>query len=117
MKYIGIFFLLLLFTACKQKEVAEIPAPKMEKILQDIHIAEVYSSMVTDTNHRVAEKNKDSLAMYYNDILKHHNITADQFRDGIEWYKNHPAELDTVYGRMIKNMQPVEAALSGNKLN
>jgi hypothetical protein len=109
MKYIAIALTILLFSACKQKETAEISAPQMEKILQDIHLAEVYSSMLSDTSHRVAEKNMDSLVVYYNDILKHHKVTTEQFKSSLEWYKNNPAELDTLYGRMISSLSEVDA--------
>lgn len=110
MRYIKITLLLFVFSACKEKETADIPVDQMQMILQDIHIAEVYSSMVADTAHRVAEKQMDSLKLYYNDILKHHNVTADQFRNSVAWYKDNPTELDTIYGRMINNLTAMDAA-------
>ena len=100
---------MLFFMACKQEKPADIPPPKMELILTDLHLAETYSSMVSDSLHRVNEKNIDSLAVYYNDILKHHNVSKEEFKSSLEWYRNNPSELDTVYGHMIQDMIIVDA--------
>lgn len=57
--------------------------------------------MVKDSLHRGGTKNFDSLTLYYQEILAHHNITQEEFLESLSWYKNHPDELDTIYNCMI----------------
>jgi hypothetical protein len=86
-----------------------IPADNMQKILADLHIAEVYSTMVNDSLHQIRDKNKDSLAVYYKSVLTHYNITKEQLVQSIKWYKMHPAELDSVYAGMITDFSKLES--------
>ncbi|XZF16517.1 DUF4296 domain-containing protein [Chitinophagaceae bacterium MMS25-I14] len=102
--------LVLLLAACKTEE-SHIPAGKMKQVLLDIHIAESWSSMcVTDSlkQHPSREKNMDSLAVYYNSILKHYNITSDEFQSSMQWYQHHPDELDSVYANIIPELSKLE---------
>ena len=77
----------------------------MEKVLLDVNVAESYSAMVKDSLHRVGSKNTDSLTAYYKDIFAHHKITAEQFSTSLNWYKAHPAQLDSIYNNMIPVVQ------------
>ncbi len=86
-----------------------IPADSMQIILSDLHIAEVYSTMVNDSLHQVRDKNKDSLAVYYKSILEHHKVTPEQLTESIKWYKMNPEELDSVYADMITHFSKLES--------
>lgn len=113
-------FLLLLVavTSCnsqdskRQKEEPPIPISKMEDIVIDLHLAEVYSSITRDSNHMVTIKNIDSLALYHRDVIAHHNLSLDQLNDITEWFKYHPEQLDTVYNRIIPRITEMEARLA-----
>jgi hypothetical protein len=102
---------LLLMVSCQEKDKAPVAPDKMQKIITDLHFAEVYSSMVDDTLHIARNKNKDSLAVYYRDILAHHKITEQEFMTGLEWYKIHPDELDSIYSRILPQMNALEATI------
>lgn len=110
--------LLVMLASCnsldrkRQKEEPPIPISKMEDIVMDLHLAEVYSSITRDSNHMVTIKNIDSLALYHRDVIAHHNLTLDQFNDITEWFKYHPVELDTVYSRIVPRMVEMEARLT-----
>jgi ParB-like chromosome segregation protein Spo0J len=110
---------LLLLAACKEASnvVADsegrIPAKKLEQILHDIQLADVYSlSVREDTLHQFGQKNPDSLARYYQEIFQHHGVTYDQFDKTIAWYKEHPANFDTVYQNVLNKFSEEEAKLS-----
>jgi len=86
-----------------------IPADNMQSILSDLHIAEVYSTMVNDSLHQVRDKNKDSLAVYYKSILEHHKVTPEQLTTSIKWYKMNPEKLDSMYANMITHFSKLES--------
>jgi hypothetical protein len=109
MKYLLLLHAVLLITACKQNNTAltsgHLPPKKMEQILYDMQLADVYSSsVVVDSVHRFGNRNMDSLAIYYNEILKHHGTTYEAFNESIAWYKENPVELDSVYTRVLNKI-------------
>ncbi|OSZ81803.1 hypothetical protein CAP35_00610 [Chitinophagaceae bacterium IBVUCB1] len=111
-KSFAAIFLTVCFTSCKlfsKSNDGVIQPDNMKLILSDLHIAEVYSSMVNDSLYQVRDKNKDSLAVYYKTVLTHHNITKEQLVQSIKWYKMHPAELDSVYADMITDFSKLES--------
>lgn len=104
MKILPLVGLSILLFSCKETVVTPadlIPRDKMEKVLLDVNIAEVYSGTVKDTLRRPGTKNPDSLARYYKEIFKHYKITPEQFSNSLTWYKSHPEDLDSVYSNMI----------------
>ena len=95
---------LCLVLSCKSKEgySGDHLQPKvMQKVLLDINLAEAYSTFEKDTLHKAAAKNMDSLSFHYKDIFAHYNITQAQFIQSLDWYKNHPGNLDTLYNNLI----------------
>lgn len=107
-RFVTLFAVLILFAACDQKEQPPVNADKMQKILTDLHVAEAYSAMVSDTLHIARNKNYDSLAVYYKDILSHHKVTEDEFIKGIDWYKRRPDLLDSVYVNVLNNLTEID---------
>ena len=98
---LGVFLL----TACEADEdKAPVAKDKMQLILTDINYAEVYSTMVNDSLQQVMNKNRDSLAMFYKDILTHHGLTMDELIESFTWYQKHPQELEKVYQDMIPDI-------------
>ncbi|MCW3120868.1 MAG: hypothetical protein JWQ38_360, partial [Flavipsychrobacter sp.] len=101
------------FVSCKNKTAeGNHMSPKiMQKLLLDINMAETLSSFQKDSLHKQGgTKNNDSLAVYYKDIFAHYNITAAQFTEDLEWYKEHPEELDSIYTDMIPIATGIQAA-------
>lgn len=109
-------FAILLMTSCKEKgSEGHLSAKKMEDILVDIHYAEVYSTMVNDSLHRIKNKNKDSLAVFYANILKHHDVSPEFFQQSMTWYENHPGELEDIYAYVLLKVTTTEGTLQDGK--
>ena len=102
---------IVLLFSCKtmMKDKPPVPAGKMEAIFLDLHIAEAYSSMLDDSLHQSRNKNLDSLAVYYTDVFSHHDITKEQFLEGVNWYKKHPEEMDSFYRGVITEAGKLES--------
>jgi hypothetical protein len=111
-----LFPLLFVFClSCSEKEEAHLPPAKMQQILYDIHLAEAYSTMaLRDSTHRRSERNIDSLALYYATIFRHHKLSAAEFNRSLDWYKQHPEELDSIYTKMIPDMLKLETKYGGD---
>lgn len=107
-----IFLLLLpafLFFSCNETNAPHFPPDKMQAILQDIHLAESYSTVIRqDSLHRGAERDYDSLAVYYQTIFRHYHTDDKEFEQSLTWYKQHPEELDSIYIRMIDSLTRLE---------
>ncbi|MES2703594.1 MAG: DUF4296 domain-containing protein [Bacteroidota bacterium] len=105
--------IIVLTASCKSKpDDRHLPQQKMEKVLMDVQLAEVYSSHLRDTANRMMAKNMDSLAGYYKIIFAHHDITEAEFSQSLVWYRHHAELLDTVY----TNMLPVASKWQSNML-
>lgn len=94
-------FVFAMFASCEDGKKDILPKEKMQAVLLDINIAEVYSTMSDDSTHPKGEKNPDSLALFYKTIFSHHGITKQEFDRSMAWYKTHPAEMDTIVNRMM----------------
>ncbi|HRO42769.1 MAG TPA: DUF4296 domain-containing protein [Flavipsychrobacter sp.] len=102
--------LFILLFSCRQKETAHIAPQQMQQILFDIHLAESYSTALhSDSTKRNTERNLDSLAVFYRSVFQHHNITQQQFEESLDWYKQNPEDLDSIYARLIPEMGKLEA--------
>ena len=103
----------LLFMSCKNTRSGDhLPPQLMKKVLIDIQLAETYSTMVKDSLHKsIGMKNLDSLSVYYKDIFAHYKITETQFTTSLDWYKNHPDEMDTLYNGMLPIVTGMQNAL------
>lgn len=109
--FCALFMVVISLSSCKDEESKPadlIPREKMKVVLTDIHLAEVYSTMVNDSSG-IRNKNLDSLAYYYKTILAHHDVTFENFKESFYWYRQHPQELDTVY----QDMMPIISTYEG----
>jgi len=87
----------------------------MQSVLEDIHLAEAYSVLVSPDSVATNEKNYDSLALYCRLIFKHYNITSAEFEQSLDWYKRNPEELDSIYANMIDQIQELETKYNVRK--
>jgi hypothetical protein len=108
---------LLCMQSCKNKAAtAHLSPAKMDSILLDMHAAEVYSTIVKkDSTIKSDVKNLDSLAQYYTDIFAHYHIDKDIFNSSLQWYKEHPADLDSVYSNMLPQLSKLEGIYKAKK--
>lgn len=87
----------------------------MKAVLIDMHLAEAYCAMVHDSLHKPGAKNYDSLQVYYKRIFDHHKISRQQFEESTEWYKAHPADLDSMYADMLGTVNTMQQRSNSRK--
>lgn len=114
MKHPGIPVLLLMFIigccSCKQgQETPPLPEARMQAVLLDMHMAETYSLGLGDSTKNRFEKNYDSLAVFYNSILKHHHLTFKEFNDALNWYRERPIAIDSLYTKVLNQLNELKA--------
>lgn len=102
----------LLFFACSAPDFNAVPADvipkeKMVSILYDMHLAEgvvhIYPSQ-GDSNARRA-------LGYYDLIYKKHGTSKEEFTKSYDFYVTHPVLMDSVYTRMIEQLNEKELLL------
>ena len=111
-KLLIIFSAALLLFACKGKgdfKNGRLSPKVMQDVLLDINLAEAYSTLKKDSSHLPGTKNMDSLGVYYKDIFAHHKITQEQFMQSLNWYKDHPDDMDSLYNNMIPRITKWQA--------
>lgn len=102
----------VLVASCSEKELPHLSRDTMAKVLADIHLSEVYGTMVNDSLHKSVNRNMDSIAVYYKSILAHHNVTMEEFKSSIDWYSDHPSDFDSVYIEVQNQLIQLESAIS-----
>lgn len=106
---------LMLVVSCKTDVGNHLPAKKMQAVLTDLHLAESYSMVLKNNSlSQPTTKNLDSLAVYYASIFKHHDITNEQFNSSLEWYKDHPQDLDSIYASMLPEFSKLQSKFGGD---
>ena len=117
MRYSVAFLVMMLCClSCKEEEQPHLSREEMMKVLQDVHLAEVYSTMVDFGEERTTNKNLDSLAKYYNVVFQAHGITQEEFNASAEWYAQHPNELDSVYTKMVTSLNELDGMMSNKNM-
>lgn len=96
--------LLSLLAACDKSE-PHMPPQRMAPIIADLHLADAWSTMVRDSLYPTADKNYDSLAKWTAEIFARHGVTKDEFNRSMDWYRDHPVELDTMYAHIIPMLE------------
>ncbi|HET8574280.1 MAG TPA: DUF4296 domain-containing protein [Edaphocola sp.] len=106
--------LCILLSCKKAEEKPPVARDKMAGIIADLQIAETYSlglSAQNDSNVRRFTKNTDSLYVFYSSILEHYQLSFDSFNQAIDWYKNHPAEMDSLLNTSLDCLNKAKARL------
>ena len=99
------FLLCLIFLSCGTPKT-EIPQDILSKnsfigLLKDIHLAEAKFEL-----HKTKgmENAKNELAHNYSTIYKTHEITADDFDKKLDYYAQHPEQLEKIYTRVLEQL-------------
>jgi hypothetical protein len=95
---------IFLFSCSNVEQHTHLPPEVMERVLMDMQMADVYSVMTQPDSITVNARNMDSLTDFYAGILKHHNLTEEQFASSMKWYEEHPEELEEIYNRINKKL-------------
>ncbi len=109
------FIIIYLFFSCRSKSYVKIPEgivtpDTMTAILSDIHILQAsaqlgYSQSPNDT----------SLKMAYESIWKKHHLTDSSYNQNMRFYCNNAKLLDSVYEKVLNNLNRQKAELMGEK--
>jgi hypothetical protein len=101
---------LLCFASCKApKEKPPVPFQEMKALMLDIHLAETYSQGLGDTTGNKFDKNYDSLPVFYASVLKHHNLSFEEFNEALEWYRERPMQMDSLYAGILDQLNTLKA--------
>ena len=109
------FIVLYFLLSCRSKNHISIPAgilppDSMTVLLADVHILQAsaqlgYSQNIKDT----------SLQLAYRSLWKKHNLTEDSYNKNMIFYCDHPKLLDSVYEKVLGNLNQRKAELMGPK--
>ena len=99
---------LVLLCSCKQKaEVAPsaiLGKDKMIAVLVDIHLAEASNVSkgltATQLNELISGK--------YDDVMKKHDVTYDEFKSSFDYYLQHPDQFDDIYQEVVNRLSAME---------
>lgn len=104
-KIVVVLFVLLLAGGSCDKREKHLPPEEMVPILADLHMADAYSGFLRDTLHPEVGKNYDSLASWTKAILHKHHLTQLEFTQSMDWYRDRPTELDSLYAKVIPELE------------
>ena len=95
MRKLFFLFLVLLFFGCSSHRPKDImPPAQMKSIMWDLlradELAEYKGLKDTSLNKWTAH------AEYYQQILQIHQVSQNQFRKSLQYYQNHPPELQSI---------------------
>jgi hypothetical protein len=109
--FVFIYFLL----SCHSKSYVAIPAnilppDSMTTILSEIHVLQAsaqqgYTPNPKDTNFDEA----------YHSLLKKHHLTDSSYKQSMQFYCDHARLLDSVYEKVLSNLNQQKAELMGEK--
>jgi hypothetical protein len=99
---------ILLISSCQKEEKAPVTKDKMAAILVEVHLAEAYTSLLPHDSTG-APKNLDSLGFYYKRILSKYRLTPQSFDSAIQWYRFHPAQMDSLYAKVVAHFDSLQA--------
>ncbi len=97
----------IFFNACKHPSGVHLSQERMAPILADMHLADVYSGMLHDSAQPQSGKNYDSLAAWTAAILARHQTSQTEFNNSMEWYRDNPTELDSLYAQVVPILERI----------
>lgn len=105
----GIIFIgLILFLSCKNEErVQKLSQNEMVRILSQIYIAEEKVNRLglpRDSAEFVFDKMKDR-------VFKEFSTTDSAFKASLDYYWNHPDEMETTYSALVDSLNLKEQSL------
>lgn len=113
-KNVILLVILVVCYSCSWFDKARKEIIKKEKfinVLVDIHLADAVLSQ------EGLELLNDTLKvdLYYDDILKKHNISANQLKQTIAYYINKPSEYNKVYEQVLEIISQQEERIRNQK--
>jgi hypothetical protein len=109
------FFLVILLFSCYRENNAKvvqpqhlIPVDSLTEMITDLQLAE--GIIVNNRTQRVnMDKNyKDSL---YTLIFQHYGISADIFKENIDYYNNDPKLMEGIYDEVLASLSKMQSKI------
>lgn len=106
-KCFTILFFIFFTVSCSKQ--APVPMKKMSEILLRMHLAEAYTQVTPRVENGVSIKQEDSLLKFNAMILKEFNITKKEFNYSLDYYKQEPVLLDSIYQVVLSEIAILQA--------
>ncbi|MHC1708284.1 MAG: DUF4296 domain-containing protein [Bacteroidales bacterium] len=102
----GFIMLCIFFSCSSEPKIPEgvLEKEKMIEVMVDFQITE--ASVLYQQNHQ--KDIKFYTNYYYENVLKKHGISRDDFRKSIDYYKSYPEELDNMYGEVLSRLSGLQ---------
>jgi len=81
----------------------------MVAIVSDIHILQATTAMGFSTNNSDTAVNQE-----YKGIWAKHHLTEESYNDNVKFYCEHPKMLDSVYEKVLNNLNMQKVKLMGS---
>ncbi|MEM6801682.1 MAG: DUF4296 domain-containing protein [Bacteroidota bacterium] len=102
---------ILALMACQPKEKPYLTEKKMQRVLLDLHMADV----ITEAHGNSLPWRKAMRQEHYDEILDIYSLSREDFFRSYDHYLNNPEIMDSIYVRLIKDIElRMEAAREKN---
>ncbi len=115
MRYFVVFALLSLFLlSCHKHSQIKIPADIIQpdslvQVLTDVHIMQATVQLGYTQNDSLFATQKA-----FQSLWKKHHMTQDDYDKDMKFYSYHPELLDSVYEKVLSNLEQQKAELLGH---
>jgi len=109
-------FIMYFLLSCKSKNHINFPAgivspDTMVQILSDANVLQASAQLGYSTSDK-----DTSVQMAYQSLWKKHNLTENSYDQNMQFYCDHPKLLDSIYEKVLSNLNRRKAELMGPKL-
>ena len=110
LKFLIVFSFLLACSSSQESMPEEILSQnEFASILKEVHLAEgVFELQKTN----IKEGAQNALSNSYQKIFSSHNINETIFQKTLEYYANHPSELEEIYADVIEEITEERTSLN-----
>ncbi len=115
MKRLLFLFFIYTLSSCQSGGFAHVPAgiivpDSMVTVLTDVHIFQATLQL-----GYIREDSARLVAKAFDDVLKKHHLTEDEYSKSIKYYSYHTSLLDGIYEKVLSNISQQKAELLGKK--
>ena len=106
-----VIYCFLLACSSSEKGIPEwiLSEKEFVSILKEVHLAEGEFEL-QKTNSK--ENAQNALRNNYQTIYSNHNIDENKFQETLEYYANHPGELEEIYAKVLEELTKERARLN-----
>jgi uncharacterized protein YjbK len=98
-------------TAEKPKNL--VSPEKMEQMLSELHIVDA----LVNQKSLAADSAKKLSTDYYDFIYRKYAVTANDFNNSFQYYLHNPADMDSIYVKVLENLNLEDLKLKKNMVD